>query len=141
MSVYADVQSALEQKLATLTDLPMIVNENDIGYKTQNDAYNAQNQKYIRTTLIPARTDTLCLGINGSNRFQGLFQIDIFVPSGNSIEETNYWVDEIIDLFKHTTIINNGTTIRIDNCSRLPGNPTTNLHNVGVVVEWYSIAT
>jgi len=140
MANYSEIQKVLDDKLALISDLPLIVTENDEQTKVQTDAVGVLETKYIRTQLIPATTEPLTIGTSGKDRYKGIFQITIFTPYDNGIAETNYWVDEIINDFSKTaTIVVTGGLVRITQRSRLPAIQNTNYHQCGVDLEWECI--
>jgi len=141
-SQYTDIQKAFQTKLEELSDLPIVVAENTLGEKIQTASNGALQTKYIRTELLPATTADLSIGITGFDKYQGIFQIDIFTPYENGIDETNYWVDEIINHFKQRDPLTiPGGLVRVITRSRLIGFQSTNYHQCGVSLEWESYLT
>ncbi len=140
MANYSEIQKVLDDKLALIADLPLIVTENDLQTKTQTNSAGVLETKYIRTQLLPATTQALTIGTSGKERYTGLFQVTIFTPYDNGIAETNYWIDEIINDFSKTeTIVITGGLVRITQRSRLPATQNTNYHQCGVDLEYECI--
>jgi len=136
---YQAIQTLYDTRLSTLSDLPIIIKENAIGFLAKGDENSPLTEKYIRTSIIPRETTDLSIGVGGCDNFGGLFLVEIFTPTGNGISETNYWVDEIIDLFAKDEILTDGTIIaNTEQYTRLPGQAFTNYHKSGVHIAWSS---
>lgn len=96
---FADIESALQTKLKTIAGSPEIAWPN-IEFVPTVDTL------YLRPTLLPTSHNQASLGANGQDRFEGIFQVDVFfaAKSGGSV-----WPDTIADLFKRGTSLTVGT--------------------------------
>jgi len=100
MSVFSDIQNALNTALSEISGLPVIYYPNDLKSPVQDNSY-------IRPTLIPASSELYTL--NEGDFHQGIYQVDVFVPLKKGIREVNQYADAIHDGFKRQTF-NIGTT-------------------------------
>lgn len=108
------IHDILDTRLATTTNIPDIIGENETTTRTQNSSSAVYKTPYCRTTLIPARTDTVTLGNNGHDRWYGLYQIDLFFPTNDGVDGSNYAADQIINNFPAGTLItDSGITVRM----------------------------
>jgi hypothetical protein len=81
---YNDIRATLEDHLAKLANVPLIIPEN---VRVVTD----EGTTYLQTSFVPIRTRIRTLrGFNVQQRFQGWFQIRVLTPrfegTGNSLE-------------------------------------------------------
>lgn len=137
---YRIIQNILDTQLSTVSNLPLIVKENEGLSRTSNDTTSVSKLPYLRTTMLPAETDTITVGLQGKDRFQGLYQIDSFAPEGDSHDGGNWITDEIIKAFpKKTLLTQDGITLRIVNHWRETALSSTQLHIVPIIIQWEAI--
>tara|TARA_R110002095_G_scaffold212958_1_gene202884 strand:+ start:332 stop:748 length:417 start_codon:yes stop_codon:yes gene_type:complete len=114
-TVFADISSALDSRLNTLTGQSPIAWENT-AYIPVKDTL------YLRPTILPALTLQAGLGVNGIDEYIGIYQIDIFAPAGKGRGEAEIKADAVADHFKRgTDLSKNGKTVRLGNVSRNSG--------------------
>tara|TARA_B110000046_G_scaffold61020_1_gene68614 strand:+ start:642 stop:1058 length:417 start_codon:yes stop_codon:yes gene_type:complete len=114
-TVFADISSALDLRLNTLTGQSPIAWENT-AYIPVKDTL------YLRPTILPALTLQAGLGVNGIDEYIGIYQIDIFAPAGKGRGEAEIKADAVADHFKRgTDLSKNGKTVRLGNVSRNSG--------------------
>lgn len=114
-TIFADISSALDTRLRSLAGYSPIAWEN-IPFTP------VKNTLYLRPTILPASTIQAALGTNGIDEYLGIYQIDIFAPSGLGRGEAETKADAIADHFKRgTDLSKNGKTIRLGNVSRNTG--------------------
>lgn len=136
---YRIINDILDTQLATVVDIPPISKENEPVIRTGIDTDAVHKSSYIRTTLLPAETETVTIGLTGYDRFIGLYQIDIFMPEGDGAAGSNWIVDEIIKAFpKRTLITTDNITVQILNYSKSPAILTTQLYMTPLLLEWQS---
>lgn len=137
---YRIIQNILDTQLSTVSNLPLIVKENEGLSRTSNDTTSVSKLPYLRTTMLPAETDTITVGLQGKDRFQGLYQVDSFAPEGDSHDGGNWITDEIIKAFpKKTLLTQDGITLRIVNHWRETALSSTQLHIVPIIIQWEAI--
>ena len=73
MGVFNNIQSALDTTLAGVSSIPHIVYQN-VEY------IPVQGTTYVRPTLLPANSPLLT--ISGAQKYAGIYQVDIFSPTG-----------------------------------------------------------
>ena len=114
-TVFADISSALDSQLNTLTGQSPIAWENT-AYIPVKDTL------YLRPTILPASTIQAGLGTSGLDEYIGIYQIDIFAPAGKGRGEAEIKADAVADHFKRgTDLSKNGKTVRLGNVSRNSG--------------------
>jgi hypothetical protein len=111
MSVFNNIQNALNAKLASLSGLPAIFYQN-----IQNEP--AQGTSYIRPTLLPARSTLLTL--NNEDMHQGLYQIDIYTQLKKGTAPILLLADIIRDGFKRQSLVSSSTVVHVQNISISP---------------------
>lgn len=107
MTIFNDIQAALDTKLATLTGVP-------IAYP--NTPYKPQaGTAYVRASFIPNETLQASLGSTGKDETLGIYQVDVVVPRGSGRPQL---LDTVADLFKRGTVLTyNGVNLRIRSVS------------------------
>mgnify|MGYP003646012283 FL=1 len=114
-TVFADISSALDSRLNTLTGQSPIAWENT-AYIPVKDTL------YLRPTILPASTIQAGLGTSGLDEYVGIYQIDIFAPAGKGRGEAEIKADAVADHFKRgTDLSKNGKTVRLGDVSRNSG--------------------
>jgi len=110
--------------------------EYDIESSREKSAFH---HKYLRTSIIPFNTRVASVGKHGLDELRGIYQIDIFVPVENGIDESNYISDAILNHFElKTHIVDDDTCIRVVNRSPSISRKTDNLMMLVCEVEWSS---
>lgn len=94
---YTAIRSAFTTKLLAFPTLPQVAWENRPFTPTQ--------VPYLQPTLIPAESFQSEIGVNGMNRYSGIYQISIFVPAGQGTAAIDLLRDTLIDHFCRGTII------------------------------------
>ena len=114
-TVFADISSALDSRLNTLTGQTPIAWENT-AYIPVKDTL------FLRSTILPASTLQAALGTSGIDEYIGIYQIDVFAPAGTGRGDAETKADAVADHFKRgTDLSQNGKTIRLGNVSRNAG--------------------
>jgi len=126
VTVYTDIDSALDGHLNDMPDLPPVAWE--------NKAYTPVNGTlYLRPKIIPGDTRQATLGDSGTDENIGIYQVDVFAAAGEGKEEAIVKADEIADHFKRGTLLtHNDRNVRIKSASRRVG--------VNTPDGWYMIS-
>jgi hypothetical protein len=102
------ILEALNAQLAALVLSPVV----PIAW--QNKSFTPSGA-YLRPWLLPVRTDALTVSVLGSNDYAGLYQVDVFWPSGSGLTDPMERASAIAAHFKRgTRISREGITVRID---------------------------
>lgn len=131
MSVFNDIQNALNTKLNSLGGLPTIYWPN-----TQNEP--AQNTNYIRSTLLPANSTLYTLNEGDYN--SGIYQVDIFVKLKNGTSEALLLADIIRDGFRRESLTSGNTIVHIQEISMSQAERVESFWRVYVEINYLSIA-
>lgn len=128
MSTYfVDIYGALRVNLANIASVPPIAWENK---NYDQDATTL----YLRPTMLPNETIQASLGDSGKDLYEGMFQVDVFVPDGQGRSD---WPDKIADAFKRGTVLTrNGIDVRIQGVSIAPALKEDNFYQVPVEIRW-----
>tara|TARA_R110002167_G_scaffold357967_1_gene573720 strand:- start:1121 stop:1531 length:411 start_codon:yes stop_codon:yes gene_type:complete len=90
MSVYTNLQIALETKLNTITGSPSIAWPN-------TEFKPSHGTLYLEPMLLPILSTLETL--NDYQRYEGIYQINVSVPVEKGTATLNLWLDRINDLF------------------------------------------
>lgn len=113
MSVFADISYMLDTHLGGMTGKPnLIAWENRVVEPVKDELY-------IRPTLISGDVNQATLGESGTDMNIGIYQVDVFAPSGKGKKEAIEMADLIANRFKRgTDLTHNGRTLRTRSVSR-----------------------
>jgi hypothetical protein len=126
MSVFQDIDSALDSHLNDLPDKPPVAWENK-GYAP------VLGTLYLRPKNLTGDSRQATLGTSGTDENNGVYQIDVFAESGEGKYEALEKADEIADHFKRGTLLTyNDRSVRIRSVSRREGNNTDS--------GWYKVS-
>ena len=120
MAVEASILAALNAQLASLVFSPAIpVSYPNILFTPPTASPTA---KYLRVTHLPTDTFAESIGNSDSNKYAGLYQVDVFIGNGAGEPAATAIAEQIIAKFKRgTRLTKNNFTIEIqDPPSRLP---------------------
>lgn len=131
MSVFNNIQNALNTQLASLSGLPVIYYPN-----MQNEPI--QGTPYIRPTLLPARSELLTL--NNEDMHQGLYQIDIYTQLKKGTAPILLLADIIRDGFRRQSLTSSGTVVHIQNISISPTQRVESWWHCYVEVNYLCVA-
>jgi len=124
---FTDIQGALNTRLSTLASSPPVAWEN-------NDYNEHSGELYLRPTSLFGETNQACLGDDGKDMSDGLYQVDVLIPTD---EGSSTWPDAIADHFKRgTTLTQNSTNLRIRSVSIGPGAKDKNFYIVPVTINY-----
>lgn len=112
MSVFLDISAALDDRLNTLDSKAPKAWENR-PYKPVNGTM------YLRQSLIPGDVEQATLGETGTDRQVGIYQIDVFTPSGKGGKQGIKLADKVANHFKRgTDLTYNSRTVRVRSVGR-----------------------
>lgn len=95
MSIYVETEKVLK----AVVDSVMVSVDNNQFYKP------VIGTDWIRVTLMPGKSNTISLGLNGYSEHQGVYRIDLFVDKGADITKANQIVDKLIETFKANPVL------------------------------------
>jgi len=134
-TVFADISSALDSRLNTLAGTTPIAWENTVYVPVKDTLF-------LRPTNLPAETLQAGLGVSGIDEYIGIYQIDIFAPSGTGRGEAESKADAVADHFKRgTDLSNNGKTIRLGNVSRNAGIKSDDRFIISISINYMAHVT
>lgn len=130
-SIYDDIRSALEVKLASITDVPSIGWENLQFSPTTG-------QPYLKPRLIPTRREPAVRGVDPQMYYQGIFRIECYVPEGSGPSAGDDLADKIIEAFEATTDVSQaGTIVSIRYAEREQADIDGPFYMIPVNIGWY----
>lgn len=130
-SIYDDIRSALEVKLASITDVPSIGWENLQFSPTTG-------QPYLKPRLIPTRREPAVRGVDPQMYYQGVFRIECYVPEGSGPSAGDDLADKIIEAFEATTDVSQaGTIVSIRYAEREQADIDGPFYMIPVNIGWY----
>ena len=131
-SIYDDIRSALEVKLASITDVPSIGWENLQFSPTTG-------QPYLKPRLIPTRREPAVRGVDPQMYYQGIFRIECYVPEGSGPSAGDDLADKIMEAFEATTDVSQaGTIVSIRYAEREQADIDGPFYMIPVNIGWYN---
>lgn len=131
MSVFNNIQNALNVQLNSLAGLPEIFWPNEQHEPTQGN-------NWVRPTLLPSRSDLFT--INNENLHQGIYQIDVYVELKTGTAELLLLADAIRDGFNRESLTSSGTVIHIQQISISPAQRVESWWHCYVEVNYLCVA-
>ena len=132
MSVFADIDSALDARLNTLASPPPVAWEN----KTYEPSMGTL---YLRPTSLPGESKQATLGDNGTDENVGVYQVDVFAKLGLGKKAAIVQADLVADHFKRGTLLTyNSRNVRIKSASRKVGAPDNGWYKIIVEIVYVS---
>ena len=128
MSTFADIKGALQERLSSMP------NEYPISW--ENTQFEQTGELFLRSTVLAGETTQLCLGEEGKNETNGIYQIDVFTPKGAG---GNCIPDEKAKHFERQYLRLNDTVVRCRGVSQLQADDDTNYYITPVQVVWQAI--
>lgn len=131
-NVWNKILRGFEVQLATIASSTPIASPN-VDYTP------VVGTSFIRSTLLPAQTLQASIGIDGTNRYQGVYQVDVFSPQGTGPAAGIALVDEIIELFpRGLSLSTDDITVRVATSSVLPAREEPDWYQIPVSIDWFS---
>lgn len=123
---------------AFLTDEITDEEENVIGYGNvsyPNFPFNMpEDKRFFALHFLPGTPDAVAIGEEAPTRWEGIFQIDIYMALDYGEEEVKAKYEAIMGLFKRGTFIDN--TVDVNKCYRLTPQEEIDAYKTVVRVEW-----
>jgi len=135
MTAHTDIRAALESEIANVSGIPSAANrawENMRFAPTTGTAW-------VRMTLIPAASRPAANGSDPQLLYEGLFQVDLFVPEADGPSAADTLADAVRDRYKvGVTLTKNTTNVRFRYSERETGSIDGPWYQVPVSISWYS---
>lgn len=101
-------------------------------------------QTWVRATFMPGQSSTMSLGPDHIDEYTGLYRLDIFVTKGTSLPAINKLVDQFIQAYKSTQVIqpedynrfDENVVVHINNAWREAARFEPVWVNIPVYVSW-----
>lgn len=135
---YDEIQGALEVRASTLEDIDVVFE--NVGYEPTT------GKPYLRTRFMPIDRRMAHVGVMEDGRpayqkYEGVFQLLLHLPSSEGRKPTNDMVAQVIDRFEAATDLNlNNVYLTIKQVERMRGINDGGWYKTPVNVSWYSYA-
>jgi len=129
------LQNDLDELLQSIAEMPTIHLENTRLTLKSDQANSTRATRYCRTKLYPTSTISETTA-GGFDLLTGFYEVSLFLPFGDGIDEANYFADKIISTFKIGTIQTSNLTIRIESHDRGVGQEFDNYYMLPVSVDY-----
>jgi len=97
-----DIQTVLQTPLASITT----VAQDHIVYI--NDAYtNEDNASFLDAHILPSRPFQANLGTYGQQKYEGIFQINIYTPADTGIKAVSTIMSELKSVYRRGATLQN----------------------------------
>lgn len=118
MTIFQDIDAALDKQLSVMVGLPPVAWEN----KSYTPILGTL---YLRPTSLPGTSTQSSLGAAGQDSSVGIYQVDVMAKLDTGKKLSTVTADKIADHFKRGTILTyNGRSVRIRSASRKAGRKT-----------------
>lgn len=127
------IATLLRGRLASLTGLPSVQNEN-ISFNP------SPNSTYLREACL--FNETVNLGVSSGQRQDGIYQIDVMVPKNSSKFSALGYCDILSDGFSRQAIalVDGDTRINLEGCSVSPARIDGEFFVYSVSARWTVVA-
>lgn len=135
-SIYDDIRAALESKLYSLTDLPVLYPEGSTRTPTVGTPY-------IKHLFVPVTRRPAVTGSNPQKKYSGVFRVFCYYPSDKGPAQADDMADKIIEAFDAPTNIpftNSDSEVIIvttNYAERDEGRPDKPWYYVTINIGWY----
>ena len=99
MSIYKDIRAALETRLAGVAGLPSGIQHEAVSFEP------TANTSYLEVVLVPTLRVPAVRGPNPQMRYQGVFRVFCYIPSGSGPAEAETMAQLVLEAFDATTDI------------------------------------
>lgn len=128
--IYSPIINAINKQLKGIPNAPTLAEEN----KTYKPTLRT---KWMRSTLLPAEPTQVTIGIDRMLRYNGVCQVDVFVPADSGSTDTI--VDTIVAHFNSQPVRfldEAGETINIKLAWRGVGTSETDWYRIPVFIRY-----
>lgn len=130
MGRFAEIQTALDERLATLSDAPAIAWEN-VRFEP------VEGVAWIRPTNLPGGASSIGLENTSSNRTLGIYQVDVFTPAQQGPGAALALADRIAALFpKGQRITSGNSAVVLGVPAQDPGEPGGAWYRIAVLIPY-----
>lgn len=126
---YQSIQTILDTQLLT------VISADEL--QLENVRRETAGTGFYRSTLLPSQTQIATLGVNGYDKLNGMYQIDVFVKIGTGATAANTKADTIMAAFiKGNYLSDVSIDVLVENKWRLPARTLQNFYQIPVIVQW-----
>lgn len=128
---FALINIILDSKLESIANLPFLQKENTLMKP-------ANTPSWCRATLLPSETSIESIGNDGRERYNGLYQIDLFYINNSGTLAAFEMADVIISNFSKGIYLTGGNDIEVMVIKSFidPAKPFPNYYQLPVLVKW-----
>jgi len=124
------VQTLLDTQLQTIIGLPVVQLENKRHTVVPSEPF-------VRSTLLPARSTVLSLGVGATKQLQGIYTVQSFYPQDSGSAPAHTMADIIVDAFPiGLRLVDGDLTVIVEIASVMPAQSMSNMYGVPVQVQW-----
>ncbi len=130
MNYEADIRDALLTQLKTVVSETLIAEEN-IQFEPSDET------PWVRETLLPGIPERVEIMQDGQSRQYGVYQVDVFTPSGIGTSIADALSKTIGDAFAAGSTYGTDVVVHIRRSYGQPGREDGNWYHKPLVVEWW----
>lgn len=124
------IQALLDAQLQSIPGIPAIQLEN------KRFTFDPSTP-FARSTLLPARSTVISLGVGAQKEMQGIYSIQSFYPQDGGSAPAHTMADTIVSAFPIGLALTDGTiTVIIQISSVMGAISLQNMYGVPVQVQW-----
>lgn len=128
--IYEGIRRVLETTLTGVAGIPSIAWEN-VSFNP------VSNSPYVKARFAPTLREPAVRGLNPQMYYQGVFMVDVCVPTGLGPGEGDAIANSIVDAFDAPKdLTTNGITITIRYAERELGTIEGAYYTIPVVIGW-----
>lgn len=136
MTTFVDIRTALVQLIPDNNELSILFNYENKATKPQNGT------PYARAFMLPGQPTQTCLGVAGTDRHNGLFQISLFYPEDKGDIAILTKADEIAAIYKSGVVTTfNGVNVTIESIGVSVASNFDGWFQLNLTINWYSFIT
>ena len=134
MGAFNEIQGALD------TQLNNYATAQDVAVDWPNVPYEPTiSVSFVRPTFLPGYPEAAALGQDALNLQQGLYQVDIFTPSGAGSKAARDLAEALITSFKRgTTLTYSGVKVRIKRAGIEASRQEPEWFVLPVLIAWFA---
>lgn len=111
-----DIRKGFDEVLIALPNVPQ--------YALENTKLSPGKNPWMRSTLLPSRSQPASWGDGVKLKLIGIYQVDVFYPIGNGTDDISIVLNDIMQAFYPGTVIGSA---QVTNISQLPGSTQSNM--------------
>lgn len=133
MTTFVDIRTALVQLIPNNSEFSILFNYENKATAPQNGT------PYARAFMLPGQPFQTCLGVTGTDRHNGLFQISLFYPEDKGDIPLLTKADEIAAVFKSGAVTTfNGVDVTIESIGASVATNFDGWFQLNLTITWYS---